>query len=59
MNKLKALQLAVAYYQDQFDYVASTGTYEELVEINSKLTTARLALYDFRYAQTLLDGEYL
>ena len=58
MNKLKALQLAVAYYQDQFDYCATCGTHEQLVEINSKLTTARLALYDFRYAKALLGGEY-
>lgn len=59
MNKLKALQLAIDYYQDQFDYCASNGTHEELVEINSRLTTARLALYDYRYAQALLVGEYV
>lgn len=59
MNKLKALQLAITYYQDQFDYVASTGTYEELVEINSKLTTARFALYDFRYEHALLTSEMI
>lgn len=59
MNKLKQLQLAIDYYQDQFDYCATCGTYEKLVEINSKLTTARLALYDYRYKSVLATGEYV
>lgn len=61
MNRLKQLQLAVVYYQELFDYAErsfyTVENYQQLVEINTKLTSARLALYDYRYERGLLTSE--
>jgi len=66
VTKLQQLKDAVDFYSIGFEYIASTGTHQQLVEINSKLTTARLALYDARlqeaqsrYKNALETGEYL
>jgi len=63
ITQLGLLEEAVEHYESKFEYAASkSGTpedYKELVEINSKLTTARLALYDYRHQQAFMKGEII